>query len=170
MSKLGTSLCAIAITALATTATNAAPPTPAPLDVNVTNNPVPVRDVDNAARQPIQFALCNTFGATGACAPSQFSVQSGKRLVIENIAGQCTKGGTVNYIRLGVVTVVNGTSAEHRLQMFADPVGGFFFDIAQQTRIYADGGSIVSLNLASSFADGAAGLCNVTFSGYTVTL
>ena len=65
---------------------------------NTATNPLLVRDVDNAANQSIQFALCTDFGslAGGCSAPAEEIVPAVaangaavRRMVVEYIAGEC---------------------------------------------------------------------------------
>src|SRR5262245_16137361 len=61
---------------------------PGPRDVNVVNptsDPVPVRDMDNAARQPFQSHIQCALNGSNAC-EGTITAPSGKELVIEFVS------------------------------------------------------------------------------------
>ena len=115
-----------------------------------------VRDVDNPARNAVQFEL---YGYDGS---SDYFVPAGKTLVIEDVAFQTPYGNAGTF---GIVTTLNGTSLVH---WFA-PVGysasgistgGTWFG-GRTTRIYAGAGSRVYIQTNGSVFHG-----QLDFSGY----
>jgi hypothetical protein len=79
--------------------------------INTPAQPVPVRDVDNPARQPFQTStssLTNAFNAQGF-GLTLTTVPAGKRLVIEFVSAACspTGGGGVVPNPLRVTTQVD---------------------------------------------------------------
>jgi hypothetical protein len=109
---------------------------PATQNVNVTNpatSPALVRDVDNAARNAITFALNNP--------TDTFVVPSGKRLVVEQISA--LPGGAFSNIAI-LVTTLNG--ADFHAYLTPDPTGPYRFT----GRLYADPLTNVSLNPGSA--------------------
>ena len=135
---------------------------------NLGSSPLPVRDVDNPAREPFQARLCMVSGAatcTGTLAfPTSVSVPVGKRLVIEQIAGECFPSATT--LALGLTVTVNSTTVTH-LFGIEYPVGsGTTGYTNHTTRLYADGGtSVVPAN--NSLPGPVA--CDIAFSGYLFT-
>jgi len=141
---------------------------------NSAASPVPVRDVDSAATQPIQFRLCFAagLGLPVSCnsIPHEVQLAADKRLVIEYVSGGCFLGGEVTNVKVIVQTFASGVLGNHQMHLQADVLDRHTPDIAQQTRIYADAGS--KINLAGSAGAGATPSsvdCTVTISGYTVT-
>src|SRR5262245_34319139 len=140
---------------------------------NSAASPVPVRDVDSAATQPIQFRLCFAagLGLPASCNfPHEVQLAPDKRLVIEYVSGGCFLGGEVTNVKVIVQTFVSGVLGNHQTHLQADVLDRRSPDIAQQTRIYADAGS--KINLAGSAGAGAIQSsveCTITLSGYTVT-
>lgn len=119
-----------------------------------------VRDVDNPARQPFQFSLI-------AVAPNnEFTVPSGKRLVIEYVSGHLSVSLGQQLESVYLLTKVNNSSVFHYFAPM--PTGGVtqsIFTVSQQTRIYADPGSKVRF-----FTQGAdvTEFGDLTISGYFV--
>ncbi len=149
--------------------------------------PLPVRDVDNAARQPFQAELCaqvplgGTFCGTKA---SSVVVPANRRLVIEYASGRCPRSGfslsNGEDWAASLHTTAGGTQARHLLH----PVPGMAigsppsqsamqlngFDVTQLMRIYADAGSVVGLQFEDLGGLGNNVItCEITISGYTVT-
>lgn len=136
---------------------------------NLGNSPLPVRDVDNPARQPFQARLC-VLGTPAACAgtgfPTSVTVPAGKRLVIEQIAGQCFPGTTT--LAVGLTVTVNSTTVTH-LFGITFPVGtGITGYTNHTTRLYADGGTSV-VGAHNSLPPTANVSCDIAFSGYLFT-
>ncbi len=149
--------------------------------------PLPVRDVDNAARQPFQAELCTQapLGGTFCGAkPSSVSVPANRRLVIEYASGRCPRSGfslsNGEDWAASLQTTAGGTQARHLLH----PVPGIAignpqlqsamqlngFDVTQLMRIYADPGSPVALQFEDLGGLGSNAItCEITISGYTVT-
>jgi hypothetical protein len=131
-------------------------PVPVTGTVSVSNlggAPLPVRDVDNAARQPFQAKIIDV--PIGIPDPIFFTVPAGKRLVIENVsadieaAPQCASAP-----RYGLTTTAGGVTLEHFFYTKdAGTVGSSVndarraFGLSQQTRIYADPNTQVRLDI-----------------------
>jgi hypothetical protein len=149
--------------------------------------PLPVRDVDNAARQPFQAELCTEVPLGGPLCgtkPSSVAVPADRRLVIEYASGRCPRGGfslsTGESWAASLQTTAGGTQARHLLHpavgiaignpqlQSALQLNGF--DVTQITRIYADPASLVGLDFDDLGGLGnSAIICEITISGYTVT-
>jgi hypothetical protein len=117
-------------------------PTPIPPAQNVTvvntpSEPVPVRDADNPARQPIQ----RSFSLTSSFQPEPYTVPDGKRLVIEHVSGEVTSGATCKALYGSVLTSVTTDGTEvastHRFPLSATPLPNRTV-FSQQVRLYAD--------------------------------
>jgi len=120
-----------------------------------------VRDVDNPARQPFQFSLL-------AVAPNnQFTVPSGKRLVIEYVSGRLSVSLGQQLESVFLFTKVNNVSVDHYFTpILTGGVTQSIFTVSQQTRIYADPGTVIklfTLGAVTEFGD-------LTISGYFVDL
>jgi hypothetical protein len=120
---------------------------PPPLNVNVVNtplpvtgtisvgnlgdSPLPVRDVDNPARQPVQFKL----GATDS-----YTVPNGKRLVIEYVSAEIFSFSSCTLTVARLKTTAGGVEQEHQfyLQLVGTNVTNRYYAANQQTRLYAD--------------------------------
>ena len=133
-------------------------------------NPALVRDVDNPGRSPIQARLCVQSGTVLASCfgvPDAFSVPTGKRFVIEFVSGTCQFSPPGSGLRaVAFFTVVDGTTAEHSLitsEAFSDATHTVN-DFGQQTRIYADPETAVTL-IHPAFSEHR---CGMTLSGYLV--
>ena len=119
-----------------------------------------VRDVNNPARQPFQTSL------TDVPPSNQFKVPSGKRLVIEYVSGRIPVGLGQQLESLYLLTTVNNAATFH----FFTPIltGGVtqsIFTVSQQTRIYADPETFVTL-----YSQGGSLTAVLTISGYLVDL
>ena len=130
-------------------------PVPVTGTVSVSNlggAPLPVRDVDNAARQPFQAKINEVVLSPN---PVFFTVPAGKRLVIEYVsadieaAPQCP-----NAPRYALTTTAGGVTLEHFF--YTKDVGTLgtsvnddtkAFGLSQQTRIYADPNTQVRLDI-----------------------
>jgi hypothetical protein len=95
---------------------------------NLGDNPLPIVDVDNAARGAFQTVL----GQVGS-----FEVPAGKRLVIEYLSGRINVNAGCT-VAIGVRTQLQNQSAvEHFIPV--TPGFGAVLLFSQRTRLYADG-------------------------------
>ena len=119
---------------------------------NLGSNPLPVRDVDNPARQPFQATLEEP--PVGA-PPRVVTVPAGKRLVIEYvsanvIAGDLQCGAPPRY---ALTTTAAGVAQAHFFYPeFTGNVGSAGnvsrrYGLSQQTRIYADPNTQLALDI-----------------------
>jgi hypothetical protein len=147
---------------------------------NTVDNPVRVRNV-NDALQPVQFsASCVSSAGTIGCGPGiGYSVPSGKRLVIEYASlNVCALPGQTAVLK--IFTSAAGTFVVHSLS--STPVttspgantigcnGGVASSIAsrgEQVRIYADPGTSVGFEADRDNNNGALD-ATMTISGYLV--
>jgi hypothetical protein len=144
-----------------------------PLNVNVINTtdaPVPVREVENPAYDPIQVGLQE---ADPGVIPN-FTVPAGKRLVIEYVSAQVSQANC-DFVRYSLTTTVQGVSLEHLffLQVVGLSVSSTkMFGLSQQTRIYADPNTEVILKRRIDSTTGGCGfgvtLPQFRISGYLV--
>ena len=140
---------------------------------NTDSNPVPVRDVENPARQPFQqeLFLSTPDGLLGAT--EQFTVPSGKRLVIEFVSFSMTwPGGQVTTRAFINVCNASGNSCPASSYLPAsfqatEFGGSEFFVASSPTRLYADPGTVVSAAVRRNVTAGE-GLATVAISGYLV--
>jgi hypothetical protein len=133
-----------------------------------------VSDIDNPARQPVQFNATVQFtaGNTLATVDSPFLVPSGKRLVIETITGEIfvPQG---QQIRPTLITTAAGNFAPNHTLVFNSKVTFGFQDIYRATlpvRFYADPGTSILLSIHRDSTTGNSGIAEITFSGYLVKL
>jgi hypothetical protein len=149
-------------------------PVPVTGTVNVGNlgdGPLPVRDVDNPARQPVQAdAFCDGTGATG-CFTRIFEVPPGKRLVIEYASMQAgIPAGQVALFEIQTLAGGASSSVQHSFPLSAPSVSGFgggLTAVGQQVRVYADPGISVGVAGRRNIVAGDARF-NFTISGYLV--
>ncbi len=121
--------------------------------VNGANNSVPTRDVDNGARQPFQKKLCTPGFDNPNCVNSG-STQTAAFAIIRTTAG--AQGAEHGVLPQFIGTTTFGT-VKH-------------YNVAQQTRIYADPETSVSVSVSYIPAVAASVTCELTLSGYTVGL
>jgi hypothetical protein len=131
----------------------------------------PIHDVDNSARQPVQFPITlNGLDGSVNISGSAYQVPAGKRLVIEQITGSVSLP-TPLFVTCFVFVTSGGNTTRHFLR-FDPPIidnsfGNFYATLP--VRIYADPGTNVVLGLARSGSSGAwTGF--LTASGYLVNL
>lgn len=121
-------------------------PVPVTGTVNVGNlggDPLPMKDVDNPARQPFQRAI-HEF--------TPFIVPTGKRLVIEYVSADVgTSSTSCDAFRCKLKTTVQGTDLVHfffpeLVSTSPSTAASRQFALSQQTRIYADPNTEVTVN------------------------
>lgn len=145
-------------------------------DVNVANTaatPVLVREVDNAAMQPFQqeLLLSTPDGLLGA--GDEFTLPDGKRLVIEFVSfdGTWPAGQHTTRLFIGVCNASgNSCPASFHLAPAFETTefgGNVFFAASSMTRLYADPGTEVSVDVRRN-TTGGTGLASVAISGYLV--
>ena len=124
---------------------------------NAPDAPVPSRDVDNPARQPFQRSM--SF-------PSSFTVPGGKRLVIEVFSARVSFPEPCRLSDLYLITVTEGQSAffYHSPTTIEPVLRPRAVVVNQQTRIYADPGTSVTVNAERACYPGG------TFDDYTGTV
>jgi len=144
---------------------------PGPQDVNVINprsSPVPVRDVDNAARQPFQSHIQCSLNGTSAC-EGTVTAPIGKELVIEFVSIDLfADSGVLAYPPR--LAVPQGGSQElyfFPLPQQIDDGSEVVFVGVHQTRLYVAPSGEVQLHCALSRSV-SLGACSVTISGYLV--
>lgn len=131
-------------------------PVPVTGTVSVSNlggTPLPVRDVDNPARQPFQANIIEA--PPFIPNPVFFTVPAGKRLVIEYVsadiqaASQCASAP-----RYALTTTAGGVTLEHFFYTKDAGTVGLSvndvrraFGLSQQTRIYADPNTQVTVDI-----------------------
>jgi hypothetical protein len=139
-------------------------------------HPVYARDADNPARHPFQATLCVSFGVSCGSTPSTAAVPETKRLVIEYVSGQCPPAGTGLPTGLSVTgallsTVAGGVAATHLFAIVPGvSIGGpNGFVVAQTTRLYADPGTDIELDVdvGGLGIDGSI-RCTLAVSGYLI--
>jgi hypothetical protein len=115
----------------------------------------PMRDVDNGARQPVNFnfTLAVNNGSSSGFNNTAVTIPAGKRLVIETVSfnGQVASG-EIGYLNIGVTagagTAAGATFASHPVPMVKLTAGfpsGDYIGGIGAFRIYADAGSAVGV-------------------------
>ena len=148
--------------------------------VNTSASPVPSVDVNTPAEEPFQTILCKSAGSfSGDCStPENFAVPSTttdgltvKRLVIENVSGECGVGGTTQIQAMAVSTFVSENTVNGETQAVAlitvPPAvvpGAVMFN--GPTRMYADPGATVGL---LPYVSGIDLICGVFVNGHLIT-
>jgi len=149
----------------------AVPPLPLTISTNSNANPLFVEDVDNPARQPFAINMCNvTNSLSCGNVPHEFTAPTNRRLVIEQISGECP---SVDPAAVGVAeltAIVGGTGVVTVLPQAPNAALGVGFIIpATQTRIYPDPGTFVDFGFNPAAGAGGSGIvCNVSLIGHTV--
>src|SRR5215472_9019893 len=144
---------------------------PGPQDVNVINprsSPVPVRDVDNAARQPFQSHIQCSLNGSSAC-EGTVTAPIGKELVIEFVSIDLfADSGVLAYPpRLAVPQSGSQELYFFPLPQQIDDGSEAVFVGVHQTRLYVDPSGEVQLHCALSRSV-SLGACSVAISGYLV--
>lgn len=129
-----------------------------------------IQDVNNPANEPFAKTLCFAT-MSGGCngAPGQFTVPTVvgspsapvERLVIEYYSAQCSQQASALNLE---VTSAGSDNFYYIGPWLLDSTAVYYSN--QQTRIYADPGTVVYLN-AGAIGPGNS-TCNVTVSGYLV--
>ena len=141
---------------------------------NTPSTPIFTRDRDNPALAPFQTTLCDDDpSGIPLCGsiPNSVTVGANQRLVIEYVEVFCGGGGPGNAFAFQslLFTTAGGTLAGHVLSF--TPNGPLHTLTSQLTRIYADPGTTVGLNVQSNVSVPAGGSvdCHATLSGNLVT-
>lgn len=140
--------------------------------VNITGT-VPIRDIENPARQPYQNdeILSTPAGLLGDNAT--FTVPSDKRLVIEfvSFSANWPAGQYTTRFFIGVCNAAGGTCPTSYYVAPSAPVaefGGEVFSVGSSpVRLYADPGTEVTVGVRRNATTGE-GLASVSVSGYLV--
>ena len=137
----------------------------------------PMHDVDNAARQPVQFNFA-VVGSTSSANVSgnAYQVPAGKRLVIETITGKiipASNGGAgVQTVDASIFVTQGVTTIQHFLPF--NPFNPSGYIMALPVRFYADPGTSVAFFLSRSDPSGqppvGAWGGTLSVSGYLVNL
>lgn len=131
----------------------------------------PMRDVDNGARQPVQFVI-SLDGADGSTniGGTAYQVPAGKRLVIEQITGNVgLPSPQWVECKLGLTT---GSVSQNHFLRFDPPLplnGDGQYYTTLPVRFYADPGTPVVFGLGRNASTGIWG-ARITVSGYLVNL
>lgn len=143
---------------------------------NLGDSPLPVRDVDNPARQPIQANIIEV--PPQIPNPILFTVPAGKRMVIEYVSADIranTQCATAPQYALRTTT--GGVALNHFFQSeFTGTLGAAAneatraYGLSQQTRIYADPNTTVTLDIRTDAFPSCAFMVNdgIHVSGYLV--
>ena len=139
-----------------------------PIAVSVANT-VRSHDADNPAQQPFQTRL--DFDSTTTNSEGTFVVPAGKRLVLENVSAE-TFSGPMSGVEVYVVTRIAGQPVLHDVGFADKPIDGVLFMPIVPVRLYADGGSTVSVGVirGGSLPPGSAVGNVVHLSGYLVNV
>ena len=164
-----------ALVSISAQRSSADPPT---RDVNIANTPLPIRDVDNPARQPIQVETFVNIVNVGTNAVL-FTVPSGKRLVVEHFSSELgiATGTSVNRYLLAVAN----DPAQPGLTAFAHFIPPAFhapcgtcaagtdeWVASQPIRMYVDAGKTLVVNVTLSGFPGPSAPAFFSASGYLV--
>jgi hypothetical protein len=129
--------------------------------------PLPVRDVDNPARQPVHTNVLCIANSMLGCDETIYTVPAGKRLVIEyaSMLAEIPVGQVASWT---ISTFVRGRLERHRFPLTLPSVA--FNNVTatesgQQVRIYADPGTHVE---AGGIPNSGSGPFTFTISGHLV--
>jgi hypothetical protein len=129
-----------------------------------TSSPIPVRDVDRVAQQPIQFEIAHNNGVD-----FKYTVPAGKRLVIEHVSGGANvQSGVMSSV--SVETQMNGDNAiRHRfvLSFIGQTGSAMFYGVTQPAHLYADPGTEVVV-IPNHPPSATGPFVNLAISGYLV--
>jgi len=142
---------------------------PSPQDVNIinpTSHPVPVRDVDNAARQPFQLHIQSSLNGTSAC-DGTITAPASKELVVEFVSIDLfANSGVMAYPpRLAVPQGGRQELYFFPLPQQIDDGSEVVFVGVHQTRLYVAPSGEIELHCAPSQSV-SLGARNATLSGY----
>ena len=134
--------------------------------INATTNPVPVRNVDNAVRQPFQSHIQCSLDGGNAC-DGTMTAPTGKELVIEFVSIELfADSGAMAYPpRLTVPQGAGQESYFFPLAQQIDDGSEVVFVGVHQTRLYVAPSGQLQLHCALSQSV-SLGACDVTISGY----
>ena len=125
----------------------------------------------DTADSTIGFALCTPEGPAAAekCGifglPPSYQVPAGRRLVIEQVSGDCADDGQPGEpLRGGIVAQTQGVVLRHAIIGVPNTESAGGRIPLTLTRIYADGNSNVTIDVGEVPAFSAR-LCKLTFSG-----
>jgi hypothetical protein len=128
---------------------------------NGTTDPVPVKDLNSPAQQPIQFTLSPYSGVSNE-AQASYTVPAGKRLVIEYYSAQLTQYPSGGYAYMYLDNTAGGNASSWKVI----PPASTTVPVNQQTRMYADSGTAVVADVTQSSGTSCGG--NLIVSGYLV--
>jgi hypothetical protein len=135
---------------------------------NADGDHIPVK-MTTPARVPFQASANGVFGAGSVAASGLIAVPAGKRLFIEYTSAFVVLPTGQNLHQISIATTVAGGTVQHQLtRSFSGPHFSGTDDVftsAQETRLYADGGSAVVFSAARNSTVGQ-GTLTVTVSGY----
>jgi hypothetical protein len=142
-------------------------------DVNVVTDPLPVTSVDSYPREPFTLRVeVNIPDGTADWTSDIFlpgDPSLDKVLVFENIAAQALVPAS-QVIRYVLIYRHNGASRLaqiHNIRSVYTTASTYIFDTLKQVRLYADPGSILSVEASRSNSSGSASVL-VDISGYSV--
>ena len=138
--------------------------------VNELDSPVLERDVDQPARQPFQRGVSLAFPAGEGTANAEFTVPANKRLVIEYVSARISlTDGTLHWF--SVRTAAGSSTGTHYFASISIASLPNVYTISQQTRLYANPGSTVTIEARRIFnPDIGADSGSATISGYLVDM
>jgi hypothetical protein len=150
------------------------------LNVNVLNTPLPVRDVENPARQPFntvkQFSFF--FDVDSGFVPFGESVPSDKQAVLEYVTAECrVPSGQKPSIQITqiapngnfVAEIANPILTYQATVPFGPAATHDIYHSSDQVRLYLPPGTQIYLSALRNPATGI-GLCTVYLSGYLVNM
>jgi hypothetical protein len=140
----------------------------------------PMHDVDNGARQPVNFGgnVSINDGSNQGANTTAVTIPAGKRLVIETVSfnGQVNSGeiGYLNiHVTAGAGTAGGATSATHVIPMIKLTTGfpsGDYIGGIGAFRMYADAGSTVTISYNRGASLSGAESITVFITGHYVNL
>jgi hypothetical protein len=125
--------------------------------------------------KPLAFVICAFEGdnAGQKCAAlggsPAYIVPSNRTYIIEQVTGFCTGAESTSIVvTVDLIVMTAGMTVDHLL-IGSKPEGpGFQFQFSDDTRLYADPGSTITLGIAGIPADDGGRLCRFAFSGRLV--
>jgi hypothetical protein len=121
--------------------------------------------------QPLAFVICAFESANAGlkCAAlggsPTYTVPSNRTFIIEQVTGFCILESTETVADVNLNVVTAGVQVDHLLLGFKPEGPGFRFRLSDDTRIYADPGSTITVGIDTGGDDR---FCRLAFSGRLV--
>jgi hypothetical protein len=135
---------------------------------NAPSSPVPVRDVDEAAKEPFQQGTVTTVFSSSSSATDVLTVPAGKRLVIEHFSAWINATGPDGLSSISIGVENTGQFDQAMCSQTGKTANGLnhFFSCSSSTKLYVDAGQTLQFFVAVANSNG--GFHRAFVSGYYV--